>query len=143
MPCSPYFTIQQIKGEIERKISVYACSQSLTLPESSIALHDEKTLADYGVFYDTVVLQLDTKPQEIEIFVKDFNGRNSVYLIATSATVFDLKKKIEGHKHIPVNQQHLIYNEKELEDKKKLTYYNIRSHDTVYLVLRLRGGNIF
>ncbi|XP_066472834.1 2'-5'-oligoadenylate synthase 1-like [Tiliqua scincoides] len=144
VPCSPYVAIWQIKMEIEKKNSISAYVQSLALPESNTALQDEKTLADYGVFCDTTILSLHTKLQEIEIFVKDLNSRTSVYTISTSSTVLDLKKKIEGRTRIPVNQQHLIYNEKELEDGKKLTYYSIRSKDSVHLVLRLRGGlNLF
>lgn len=145
--CSPYVIIQQIKVEIEKRNCVSAHEQLLALPDSSvddsrIILEDDKTLAHYGVFYNSTILQLPTEPQEIDICVKDMNGRTSVYPVSTNVTVLDLKRKIEGRTHIPVNQQRLTYNEKELEDGKKLSYYNITSKGTVYLLLRLRGGQI-
>ncbi|KAJ7316671.1 hypothetical protein JRQ81_002833 [Phrynocephalus forsythii] len=79
---------------------------------------------------------------EMEICVRDHNNRSSVYAISPSQSVWDLKKKIEARINIFATQQRLLYNDKELNDTNTLASYNIRSKDTVYLLLRLRGGHL-
>ncbi|XP_062979436.1 2'-5'-oligoadenylate synthase 1-like [Elgaria multicarinata webbii] len=143
---SPYTTIGQIKEDIGRelRVSIYELALALALQDphqEAIHLQNDKALANYGVFYNTTILLLQTKPQEIEIFVKDHNGRSSVYAILPNETVLNLKKKIEARTSVLVNQQRLTYNDRELEDTNTFAFYNIRAKDTVYLLLRVRGGH--
>lgn len=139
--CSPYDTIGKIKESMRKERRFSVDEQSLALPnpgKASTVLQEGKSLADYGVFYNATLLL----HQEIEIFVKDHQSRNQVYTISPSQSVLDFKKKIEVRTNVSVNQQCLVYNDKELNDTNTLASYNIRSKDTVYLLLRLRGGHL-
>ncbi|XP_031619141.1 ubiquitin-like [Contarinia nasturtii] len=56
-----------------------------------------------------------------------------------SDTVKMLKRKIRKIEGIPVDQQRLIFGEKQLEDDATLAECGIQSGSTIHLVLRLRG----
>ncbi|XP_029142137.1 uncharacterized protein LOC107297389 [Protobothrops mucrosquamatus] len=133
--CNPFVPIKWIKKQIGKE----GCICELYLEET--ALQNDKRLADYGIFYNTTFRLLRITSQKMNIFVKDFNNRTTNYTVNSSETVLGLKKMIEASKHIAVNQQCLTYHDKELEDGKTLAYYDIRSNETVYLLLRLRGGH--
>ncbi|KAM3846289.1 2'-5'-oligoadenylate synthase 1-like [Vipera latastei] len=129
--CNPFVPIKWIKKQIGKEGGI--CE--LCLEET--ALQNDKRLADYGIFYSTTF----RITSQLNIFVKDLNSGTTNYTVNSSETVLGLKKMIEASKHIAVNQQRLTYHDKELEDGKTLDYYNIRSNETVYLLLRLRGGH--
>nr|XP_056703272.1 2'-5'-oligoadenylate synthase-like protein 2 [Euleptes europaea] len=64
LSCSPYDTIGQIKEKfgLEEHVSIYEKRTALQEPDvENTVLQNERTLADYGVFYNTTILQLDTK----------------------------------------------------------------------------------
>lgn len=79
----------------------------------------------------------------VTIFIK--NEKGQAYTVALDdtefqgTTVLDLKKKIEALERIPVSQQQLIFNGRELNDN-FLSYYGIRNASLIYANLRLRGG---
>lgn len=52
----------------------------------------------------------------------------------------DVKKKIEYLEAIPLIQQRLLFEGKQLENDNTLEFYKIQSEYTIQLVLRLRGG---
>uniref|UniRef100_A0A8C8SCR9 Ubiquitin-like domain-containing protein n=1 Tax=Pelusios castaneus TaxID=367368 RepID=A0A8C8SCR9_9SAUR len=143
-PLSPYITIWEIKEKIELAWHISPYTQRLALQEPGVGnqpLLDDQTLASYGIFYDTIILMLITEPQEMGVFVKDQNGRTGPpYTVHPNDTVLDLKKKIEVHTGVAVNQQRLTFNSQELQDNGTLSQYHIRHHSTIYLLLRLRGG---
>ncbi|XP_069068799.1 2'-5'-oligoadenylate synthase-like protein [Pleurodeles waltl] len=143
MCVNPWVTVSQIKEEIQRewRISIYdqrLCVQGLE-PGRGL-LQDGCTLADYNVFSNTTVNLLTTASQEINLFVRNTDGRTYTFQIQTHITVGDLKKKIQERLNVPAPQQRLTYSDRELEDHNPLKYYNIKNESTIFLLLRLRGG---
>ncbi|XP_070591909.1 2'-5'-oligoadenylate synthase 1-like [Erythrolamprus reginae] len=137
--CNPLATINLIKEQFGKEGHNCKLYLEETMQENT-ALQNDKRLADYGIFFNTTFWLLDNTCQMLNIFVKDLNSRTTSYTVRSNETVLGLKKMIEARTHVAVNQQHLTYQDKELDNEKTLAYYKIRSHDTVYLLLRLRGG---
>uniref|UniRef100_A0A8B9TLF8 2'-5'-oligoadenylate synthetase like n=1 Tax=Anas platyrhynchos TaxID=8839 RepID=A0A8B9TLF8_ANAPL len=126
---SPSTTIWQLKEEISKNWGIPPYQQRLS-----------QHLASYGIYYDTTLVLLRTEPQEMEIFVKDIKNQTMTYSVRPTDTVLQLKKKINSRQGIPVEQQRLTYDSRNLEDQHTLQHYNVQPKSTIYLLLRLRGG---
>ena len=55
-------------------------------------------------------------------------------------TIDHVKGLIQGKAGIPADKQRLIFDAKQLEGDKTLSFYNIKQESMLYLVERLRGG---
>ena len=76
-----------------------------------------------------------------QIFINLVNGQTiTLDNVATSDTIFNLKRKVEDKEGIPPNAQRLIFNGKDVEDRSTVVECNIKKESTIQLVLRLRGG---
>lgn len=80
----------------------------------------------------------------VQIFIR--NEKGLLYPVVLDdtefqgTTVLDLKQKIEALDGIPVLQQRLIFEGRELNDNFLLSHYGIQNDALIYLYLRLRGG---
>ncbi|ORD94784.1 RUB3 [Enterospora canceri] len=73
--------------------------------------------------------------------LKSLTGKDKAIEIDGSATIVELKQKIEEYEKIPPEQQRLICNGKVLiQGDKTLTEYKINSNCVIHFVLALRGG---
>ncbi|XP_049553348.1 AN1-type zinc finger protein 4 isoform X2 [Orcinus orca] len=82
-------------------------------------------------FYDTM-----------ELFVETLTGTCFELRVSRFEAVISVKAKIRRLEGIPICQQHLIWNNMELEDDYCLNDYNISEGCTLKLVLAMRGGPI-
>ncbi|XP_011353734.1 AN1-type zinc finger protein 4 isoform X1 [Pteropus vampyrus] len=82
-------------------------------------------------FYDTM-----------ELFIETLTGTCFELRVSPFEVVISVKAKIQRLEGIPVCQQHLIWNNMELEDDYCLNDYNISEGCTLKLVLAMRGGPI-
>ncbi|NXK56368.1 OASL2 protein, partial [Chauna torquata] len=140
---SPSTTILELKAEIEQKWGIPRYQQRLAQHQpagNSLILHDRDSLATHGIFYDTMLLLLQTPPQEMEIFVNDFKNKTNTYIVQRTDTVWQLKMKIYDRQGVPAEQQCLTYGTKQLENHNTLEHYDVQPKSTIYLLLRLRGG---
>ena len=71
------------------------------------------------------------------IEIKEFTGKNFQLEVESSDTVRVLKEKIEIVKEIPVENQRLIFEGKQLDDGRTLGDYSIQRDSTVHLILNL------
>ncbi|KAM6956293.1 AN1-type zinc finger protein 4 [Aplochiton taeniatus] len=82
-------------------------------------------------FYDTM-----------ELFIETLTGTCFELRVFPFETVISVKAKIQRLEGIPIAQQHLIWNNLELDDEYSLHDYNIAEGCTLKLVLAMRGGPI-
>ncbi|KAJ1066453.1 hypothetical protein K5549_007575 [Capra hircus] len=82
-------------------------------------------------FYDTM-----------ELFIETLTGTCFELRVSPFEAIISVKAKIQRLEGIPICQQHLIWNNMELEDDYCLNYYNISEGCTLKLVLAMRGGPI-
>lgn len=72
--------------------------------------------------------------------VKTSDGKSIQINYDTTMTIATIKDEVMKKQNIPVAQQRLIFNGKQLEDQYTVADYNINPDDVIHLVLRLRGG---
>ncbi|XP_014379296.1 AN1-type zinc finger protein 4 isoform X2 [Alligator sinensis] len=80
--------------------------------------------------------------ETMELFIETLTGTWFELRVSPFETVISVKAKIQRLEGIPVSQQHLIWNNVELEDDYCLNDYNISDGCTLKLVLAMRGGPI-
>ncbi|XP_062981964.1 AN1-type zinc finger protein 4 isoform X2 [Elgaria multicarinata webbii] len=80
--------------------------------------------------------------ETMELFIETLTGTCFELRVSPFETVISVKAKIQRLEGIPVSQQHLIWNNVELEDDYCLKDYNISEGCTLKLILAMRGGPI-
>ncbi|XP_071016390.1 AN1-type zinc finger protein 4-like isoform X1 [Oncorhynchus clarkii lewisi] len=80
--------------------------------------------------------------ETMELFIETLTGTCFELRVSPIETVISVKAKIQRLEGIPVAQQHLIWNNLELEDEYCLHDYSIAEGCTLKLVLAMRGGPI-
>ena len=73
-------------------------------------------------------------------FVKTLTGKNIDISIDPNMTILQVKQQIYNRENVPVEQQRLVFQGKQLEDNNTISHYEIVNGSTLHLVLRLRGG---
>ena len=77
----------------------------------------------------------------IHIFVKTLTGKTYMVEVGRGYTVKMLKKEIQEIGGFIAARQKLMFGQKQLENDKTLSFYNIRSESTLHLIIKLQGIN--
>ncbi|XP_047447950.1 polyubiquitin-B-like [Mugil cephalus] len=146
---NPRDTVGSLKTQIHRLLKVPVHKQKLVFVngQTTTLSDDTKLLCDYGLQSGSYVSLLIVEHPPInppinpptQVFLINEKGKSSTYDIKPNETVNDFKRSVEQRERVPVNQQRLVHEGKDMTTG-KLSDYNVRAHSTIYLTLRLRGG---
>lgn len=76
----------------------------------------------------------------MQVFVQTLSGQTLAVEVEQTATVLAVKGEIEGREGVPVDQQRLMCEGRELGDGRTLGDFSIGKGATLRLLLRLKGG---
>ena len=80
----------------------------------------------------------------MQIYVKLLDGHTITLNVVTTDTIDNVKAIITMEEGIPLNQQHLTFDDKLLEDGLTLSDYDIHNEDTLHLVEQvIHGAYVF
>ncbi|XP_043213172.1 AN1-type zinc finger protein 4-like [Amphibalanus amphitrite] len=82
------------------------------------------------------------RPAAIEVLVETLTGAGFRLRVSSFETVLSVKARIQRIEGVPVSQQHLIYNNKELLDGSSLLESGVHSGSRIQLVVAMRGGPV-
>uniref|UniRef100_A0A8C6WDV0 ISG15 ubiquitin like modifier n=1 Tax=Neogobius melanostomus TaxID=47308 RepID=A0A8C6WDV0_9GOBI len=101
--------------------------------------HGSKPLSYYGLVSGSRVSLLVVEPTPIQVFLRNEKGQTNAYDIDPDETVQSFKSKVYAREKVPVDQQRLVYQSRDMTQG-KLTDYGVKAFGTIELALRLRGG---
>ena len=132
----PDETIERIKIKIKEQEDIPLDNQEYIF-FSSRKINDKENLSCLQIQnYSFLNLYNDLKEK---VFVKTFTGKTiKISIPDFSFTVLGLKSLIQYKADIPIDQQRLIYEGKQLYDDYSLFSYNIHNESTIHVAFRLR-----
>lgn len=138
---NPSATVGELKQQIAPLFRARPSKLKLHYITDRQIMLDPKTVSDYGLSSgSTVMLLISTTPAPFQVFVRKLKGQMKTYEITADETVDQLMTKVYQKEGIPVDEQRLIYNDRQLESGRKLQDYDIVSGSTFHLNIRLRAG---
>ncbi|XP_022625973.1 polyubiquitin-like [Seriola dumerili] len=137
----PEDTVGYLKTVIQQKLGVPPYKQRLVFVngQRTDLSEDAQTVRHYGLRSGSRVMLLVTEPATIQVFLRNDKGKMSTYDIKPDLTVDEFKRKVECRESVPVSQQRLVFQGREMSGG-KLSDYKVQALSTIDLCLRLRGG---
>jgi ubiquitin C len=110
---TPTDTIQDVKNKVASQAGIPVEDQRLLYQGRELDQTPTATLTDHGIMHGST---LDLAPMQIH--VKTLEGTIIPVTVQPTDTIHDVKKKVASQAGIPVEDQRLLYQGKELDPKK-------------------------
>nr|WIF19530.1 interferon-stimulated protein 15 [Trachinotus ovatus] len=137
----PQDTVGSLKQVIHQELGVPAHKQRLVFVngQKTDLSDDSRRLSLYGIQPGCRVSLLVVEPATIQVFLRNEKGQLSTYDVKPEETVHDFKRRVECRESVPVSQQRLVFQGREMNSG-KLSDYGVQALSTIDMCLRLRGG---
>jgi ubiquitin C len=127
-------TIADVKVKILNKLGNPPDEQHMLF--AGKRLDDHHTIAYYNI-QDNSIINLTPnlhEGQQLRIFIRTTDGKEFPLMVESSNTISHLKAMIFDIEKIPVDQQHLIFAGRLLDDFRTINDYNFKGAITIHLV---------
>jgi len=128
----PTDSVKDIKERINEKTGAHVKLQELSF-DGSILKYDHQTLYHLHIAHESTVY-LTVRNLRITLTIKMKNKRTMTLHLLTSDTVQTVKQQIYLRENIPIQQQILHLNGKNLSNEQRLSHYNILEDVTLHLM---------